>query len=159
MHTIRTNGTLLDDAWAAFFAEHGFLVGLSIDGPPEVHDTYRVDKGGKGSFARVMRRLATLQRNGVEWNALITVHAANQDRGREIYLFLRDQCGARFMTMIDLITSPQQAKFGLAKRDALPGSAAGATCASPATADARRTGSVPFRATVKALAIPKDIRS
>ena len=121
MHTIRTNGTLLDDAWAAFFAEHGFLVGLSIDGPPEVHDTYRVDKGGRGSFARVMRRLATLQRNGVEWNALITVHAANQDRCREIYLFLRDQCGARFMTMIDLITSPQQAKFGLAKRDALPG--------------------------------------
>ena len=94
MHTIQTNGTLLDDAWAAFFAEHG---------------------------ARVMRRLATLQRNGVEWNALITVHAANQDRGREIYLFLRDQCGARFMTMIDLITSPQQAKIGLAKRDALPG--------------------------------------
>ena len=121
MHTIQTNGTLLDDAWAAFFAEHGFLVGLSIDGPPEVHDTYRVDKGGKGSFARVMRGLATLQRNGVEWNALTTVHAANQDRGRETYLFLRDQCGARFITMIDLITSPQQAKFGLAKRDTLPG--------------------------------------
>jgi uncharacterized protein len=49
VHTIQTNGTLLDDAWAAFFAEHGFLVGLSIDGPPEVHDTYRVDKGGKAA--------------------------------------------------------------------------------------------------------------
>jgi len=78
-------------------------VGLSIDGPPEVHDTYRVDKGGKGSFARVMKGLATLQRNGVEWNALTTVHAANQDRGREIYLFLRDQCGARFMQFIPIV--------------------------------------------------------
>ena len=50
MVTGQTNGTLLDDAWAAFFAEHGFLVGLSIDDPPEVHDTYRVDKGGKGQL-------------------------------------------------------------------------------------------------------------
>jgi uncharacterized protein len=103
VYTIQTNGTLLDDAWAAFFAEHGFLVGLSIDGPLEVHDTYRVDKGGKGSFGRVMKGLATLQRNGVEWNALTTVHAANQDRGREIYLFLRDQCGARFMQFIPIV--------------------------------------------------------
>ena len=60
MHTIQTNGTLLDDAWAAFFAEHGFLVGLSIDGPPEVHDTYRVNKSGKGSFARVMLAVSEL---------------------------------------------------------------------------------------------------
>jgi len=103
VHTIQTNGTLLDDAWAAFFAEHGFLVGLSIDGPLEVHDTYRVDKGGKGSLGRVMKGLATLQRNGVEWNALTTVHAANQDQGREIYLFLRDQCGARFMQFIPIV--------------------------------------------------------
>ena len=159
MHTIQTNGTLLDDAWAAFFAEHGFLVELSIDGPPEVHNTYRVDKGGKGSFAQVMRRLATLQRNGVKWNALTTVHAANQDRGREIYLFLRDQCGARFMTMIDLITSRSRQSLAWPNGTPSRGSAAGATCASPATADARRTGSVPFHATVQALAIPKDIRS
>jgi hypothetical protein len=57
-HTIQTNGTLLDDSWAAFFRQHGFLVGLSIDGPRELHDAYRVDKGGKGSFDRVMRGLA-----------------------------------------------------------------------------------------------------
>lgn len=71
MHTIQTNGTLLGDAWAAFFAEHGFLVGLSIDGPPEVHDLPG-RQGRKGSFARVMKGLATLQRNGVEWNVLTT---------------------------------------------------------------------------------------
>jgi len=61
-YTVQTNGTLLDDEWAAFFKEHGFLVGLSIDGPAAIHDTYRVDKGGKGSFGRVMKGLATLQR-------------------------------------------------------------------------------------------------
>ena len=103
VHTVQTNATLLNDEWGAFFAEHGFLVGVSIDGPREVHDTYRVDKGGKGSFDRVMKGLAALQRTGVQWNALTTVHAASQDRGSEIYRFLRDECGARFMQFIPII--------------------------------------------------------
>ena len=109
VYTIQTNGTLLDDEWGAFFAEHGFLVGLSIDGPREMHDAYRVDKGGKGSFDRVMEGLAALQRNAVEWNALTTVHAANQHRGREVYRFLRDDCGARFMQFIPIVerTTPE----------------------------------------------------
>ncbi|MGZ8631822.1 MAG: anaerobic sulfatase maturase [Actinomycetota bacterium] len=102
-YTIQTNGTLLDDEWGAFFAEHSFLVGLSIDGPREMHDTYRVDKGGKGSFDRVMQGLAALQRHHVEWNALTTIHAANHDRGREVYRFLRDDCGAQFMQFIPII--------------------------------------------------------
>jgi uncharacterized protein len=102
-YTIQTNGTLIDDAWAAFFKEHDFLVGLSIDGPRELHDAYRVDKGGKGSFGRVMRGLAALRRHDVEWNALTTVHAANQDRGREVYAFLRDACAARFMQFIPIV--------------------------------------------------------
>ena len=102
-YTIQTNGTLVDDDWAAFFRQHGFLVGLSIDGPAEIHDTYRVDKGGKGSFGRVMNGLAALQRHGVEWNALTTVHAANQHLGREVYAFLRDACGARFMQFIPIV--------------------------------------------------------
>jgi len=103
VHTIQTNGTLLDDAWAEFFARHGFLVGLSIDGPRDMHDTYRVDKGGKGSFDRVMHGLDVLRRHGVSWNALTTVHTANQDRGREVYQFLRDDCGARFMQFIPIV--------------------------------------------------------
>ncbi|MGZ8594359.1 MAG: radical SAM protein, partial [Actinomycetota bacterium] len=103
VYTIQTNGTLLDDEWGTFFAEHGFLVGLSIDGPREIHDAYRVDKGGKGSFDRVMEGLAALQRHDVEWNALTTVHAANQAQGREVYRFLRDDCGARFMQFIPIV--------------------------------------------------------
>jgi uncharacterized protein len=103
LHTIQTNATLLDDEWAAFLAEHGFLVGVSIDGPRELHDTYRVDKGGRGTFDRVMAGLAALRRRGVEWNALTTVQKANQDRGREVYRFLRDDCGAVFMQFIPIV--------------------------------------------------------
>jgi uncharacterized protein len=102
-YTIQTNGTLLDDEWGAFLAEHGFLVGLSIDGPREIHDAYRVDKGGKGSFDRVMAGLDVLRRHGVEWNALTTVHEANQHAGREVYRFLRDDCGARYMQFIPIV--------------------------------------------------------
>jgi len=102
-YTIQTNGTLLDEEWAAFFKENEFLVGISIDGPRELHDTYRVNKGGKGSFDQVMHGLSFLNDAGVDWNALTTVHAANGDRGREVYRFLRDECGARFIQFIPII--------------------------------------------------------
>ncbi|MHB1613325.1 MAG: anaerobic sulfatase maturase [Actinomycetes bacterium] len=103
LNTVQTNATLLDDVWGEFFAEHGFLVGVSIDGPRELHDAYRVDKGGKPTFDRVMRGLQALVRHGVEWNALTTVNAANGDRGREVYAFLRDECGARFTQFIPIV--------------------------------------------------------
>jgi uncharacterized protein len=102
-YTIQTNATLIDDEWAAFFKDHRFLVGVSIDGPKEIHDTYRVDKGGKGSFDRVMAGLSNLRDAGVDWNALTTIHAANQDRGREVYRFLRDRCAARFIQFIAIV--------------------------------------------------------
>ncbi len=103
IYTIQTNGTQLDADWAQFFVEHEFLVGISIDGPREMHDTYRVNKGGKGSFDQVMRGLSFLREAGVEFNVLTTVHAANGDRGREVYRFLRDECGAQFMQFIPII--------------------------------------------------------
>ena len=101
--TMQTNGTLIDDEWAAFFAEHDFLVGISIDGPREVHDAYRVNKGGKGSFEQVMRGLGVLQAHGVEYNTLTTLHAANADHGCDVYRFLRDECGSRFHQYIPII--------------------------------------------------------
>ena len=103
VYTIQTNGTLLDEEWAGFFREHDFLVGISIDGPREMHDAYRVNKGGRGSFDQVMRGLAHLRDGGVEWNALTTIHAANAEHGREVYCFLRDACGARFVQFIPII--------------------------------------------------------
>ena len=102
-HTIQTNATLIDDEWADFFRTYGFLVGISIDGSREVHDAFRVDKGGKGSFDRVMRGLAALRRHGVEYNTLTTLHSANAGRGVEVYRFLRDECCSRFHQYIPII--------------------------------------------------------
>jgi uncharacterized protein len=79
-YTIQTNGTLLDESWAAFFREHDFLVGISIDGPRELHDAYGVHNGGKGSFDEVVRGLRHLQEAVVEWDALTTIHAANGEK-------------------------------------------------------------------------------
>ena len=65
---MQTNGTLLTDEWGQFLKDNDFLVGISIDGPPEMHDAYRVDKGGKPTSARVPRGLEVLKRHGVDWN-------------------------------------------------------------------------------------------
>jgi uncharacterized protein len=102
-YTIQTNGTLIDDEMAAFFREHDFLVGISIDGPREVHDAYRVDKGGSPTFDRVMRGLDLLRNHGVAYNALTTLHHANAEHPVEVYRFLRDDCGVRFMQFIPII--------------------------------------------------------
>ncbi len=103
LNTLQTNATLIDDRWAEFLAEHDFLVGVSIDGPAPLHNAYRVDKGGKPTFDRVVRGLETLKRHGVEWNALTTVNAANGDHGLEVYRFLRDDLGARFIQLIPVV--------------------------------------------------------
>ena len=102
-HTIQTNGTLLNDEFAAFFKENNFLVGISIDGPREMHDAYRHDKGGAPTFDKVMRGLSFLKRHGVEWNALTTLNQANVDHPVKVYRFLRDECGARFIQFIPIV--------------------------------------------------------
>ena len=93
LHTMQTNGTLLDDEWAAFLKEHEFLMGISIDGPRPLHDIYRVDKGGKPTFDKVMRGLRLLQQHGVDYNVLTTVNRVNGDYPLEVYRFLRDEVG------------------------------------------------------------------
>jgi uncharacterized protein len=103
VNALQTNGTLLDDDWCRFFRERNFLVGLSLDGPREAHDAYRVDKGGRPTFDRVMAGLALLQEHAVEFNVLATVHAANAGRPLEVYRFLRDEVGARFIQFIPIV--------------------------------------------------------
>ncbi|HJS19402.1 MAG TPA: anaerobic sulfatase maturase [Anaerolineales bacterium] len=102
-YTIQTNGTKIDDAWAAFFRKHNFLVGLSVDGPKELHDTYRVNKGGQGTFDQVKKGWETLMRHGVDVNILCTVHAANADHPLEIYHFFRDELKAQYMQFIPIV--------------------------------------------------------
>jgi serine-type anaerobic sulfatase-maturating enzyme len=102
-YTIQTNATLLDEEWARFFKDQDFLVGVSIDGPREWHDAFRVDKGGEGTFDKVVRGLGFLQRAGVDWNALTTVHSANAQLGRDLYCWLRDELDARFIQFIPIV--------------------------------------------------------
>jgi uncharacterized protein len=103
LHTMQTNGTLLDDEWAAFFKEHSFLIGISLDGPRELHDVYRVDKGGQPTFDKVLRGLRLLQKHGVEYNVLTTVNRVNADYPLEVYRFLRDEVKTDWMQFIPVV--------------------------------------------------------
>jgi len=102
-HTIQTNGTLLTDEWCELLARHRFLVGISIDGPPAVHDRYRVDKRGGPTSDKVLRGLGLLQAHGVDVNVLCTVHAANQDRPLDVYRYFRDELGLNFIQFIPIV--------------------------------------------------------
>jgi len=102
-NTLQTNGTLLNDAWCQFFKKHDFLIGISIDGPQALHDAYRVNKGGAGSFKQVMRGWQLLYEHGVAYNILCTVHAANQDHPLAVYRFFRDELKTEFIQFIPII--------------------------------------------------------
>ena len=102
-HTMQTNATLLTDEWCALLREHGFLVGLSIDGPPALHDTYRVDKRGAPTFDKVIAGLRLLQQHAVDVNVLCTVNAANQDHPLDVYRFFRDDLGLRHVQLIPIV--------------------------------------------------------
>ena len=102
-HTIQTNGTELTPEWCEFFREHNFLVGLSLDGPRPMHDLYRVDKGGRPTFDKVMRAARLMQDRSVEFNVLASVHAGNADHPVDVYRFLRDEVGTQFIQFIPIV--------------------------------------------------------
>ncbi len=101
-NALQTNGTLLDDEWCEFLEATGFLVGLSIDGPEDLHDRFRVDKSGKPSFSKVMRGLDLLKKHGCEFNTLTVVNRANSKESLRVYRFLKE-IGSRFMQFIPLV--------------------------------------------------------
>jgi uncharacterized protein len=101
-NAFQTNGTLLDDCWGEFLARNRFLIGLSVDGPEEIHDTYRVDKGGKPTFARVMRGLGVLKKHGVEFNTLTVINRKNSHHALYVYRFLK-QIGSRYLQFIPVV--------------------------------------------------------
>ena len=113
-HTFQTNGILLDDEWCTFFKQHDFLVGLSVDGPRELHDTYRVDRRGQGTFDRVMQGWRKLREHGVEFNILCTVNAANQRHGRTVYRFFRDELGAKWVQFIPIVERATEETIAIA---------------------------------------------
>ncbi len=101
-NSFQTNGTNLDDDWCRFFAREGFLVGLSIDGPQHIHNRYRVDKGGSGSFERVFQAMEKLKKWRVEFNTLTCVTRQSPDEAVEIYNFLKKQ-DVTFMQFIPIV--------------------------------------------------------
>lgn len=101
-NAFQTNGTLLNDEWCEFLAENRFLVGLSVDGPAELHDAYRVDKGQRGSFERVMRGLQFLQKHKVEYNTLTVVNRKNSKHPLKVYRFLKE-IGSTFLQFIPIV--------------------------------------------------------
>jgi uncharacterized protein len=115
-HTFQTNGILLDDEWCEYFKEHHFLVGLSVDGPREIHDTFRVDRRAQGTFELVMKGWNQLRRHGVEFNILCTVHSANERHGRSVYRFFRDELGAKWIQFIPIIERATEQTIQLANR-------------------------------------------
>ena len=101
-NAFQTNGTLLDDDWGAFLADEKFLIGISIDGPREIHDKYRRDRADRGTFDKVMKGLEVLQRHTVDYNILTTVHRENAVKGKEVYKFLKT-LGTQHIQFIPII--------------------------------------------------------
>lgn len=87
---LQTNSTLLTDDWCRFFADHGWLIGISIDGPEPLHDACRRDRRDAPSWQQVMHGIELLEKHGVMWNALCTVHAVNVKQPAAVYRFFRD---------------------------------------------------------------------
>lgn len=111
LNSLQTNAVTLDNEWCRFFREHNFLIGVSLDGPRDLHDHYRVDKGGQPTFDRVMRGIRLLQEHGVEYNILATVHTANADHPLTVYQFFRDEVGACYLQFIPIVERDNESGF------------------------------------------------
>lgn len=104
---LQTNGVLLDENWAVFLKEHGFLVGLSIDGPRELHDRFRVNKGGAPTFDKVMAGANLLRKFGVRFNTLTCVHRFNASKPLDVYRFLRRELNSTYIQFIPIVQAKE----------------------------------------------------
>ena len=100
---LQTNGTLINEEWCEFLKANRFLVGLSIDGPREIHDHYRVTKGGRPTFDQVFAAAKLLQRYGVPFNTLTCVHRFNGKRPLDVYRFLRQELDSKYIQFIPIV--------------------------------------------------------
>lgn len=142
-NAIQTNGTLLDDEWCEFLAVNKFLVGLSIDGPAELHDKYRVDKRQQPTFEKVMRGLELLKKHGVEFNTLTVVNRANLQQPLEVYRFLKS-IGSQFLQFIPLVERAAPAEMKTAGYDfaapPLPGEKENSSIVTPWSVESEQYG-------------------
>jgi len=101
-NNLQTNGILLDDEWCKFLKKHNFMVGISIDGPKDIHDRYRCDRSGRGSFDEAMRGLKLLQNHNVDYNVMACVARENAYKPLEVYHFFKEQ-GVEFIQFVPII--------------------------------------------------------
>ena len=142
-NAIQTNGTLLDDEWCEFLAANKFLVGLSIDGPAEFHDKYRVNKRQQPTFDSVMHGSQLLKKHGVEFNTLTVVNRANSQQPLEVYRFLKS-IGSQFIQFIPLVERTAPAEMKTAGYDfaapPLPGEKENISAVTPWSVEAEQYG-------------------
>jgi len=103
-YALQTNGTLIDNEWAAFFTRYGFLIGLSLDGDRELHDGCRLDEHRNGTFRAVMRAAETMQSHGTAFNILCTVTNFTARHGNRVYRFFKEN-GFRYLQFTPCIDS------------------------------------------------------
>lgn len=109
-YTLQTNGTCIDEAWADFFKAHDFLIGLSLDGPESMHNTFRTNRVGKGSYESVMRGWEWLKRYQVDVNILCALSSANAEAPLDVYHFFRDDLGAQYLQFIPVVERTELGK-------------------------------------------------
>ncbi|MUI55832.1 anaerobic sulfatase maturase [Aliivibrio fischeri] len=109
-NTIQTNGTLINERWAAFFAQHNFMVGISIDGPQLINDIARIDKSGNSSFERTMRGIQHLKLQNVEFNTLTVINNKSYKHGKAIYRFLKEN-GSTYLQFQPCIDHEMDRRF------------------------------------------------
>lgn len=117
VNTFQTNGILINHQWCSFFKENQFLVGLSIDGPAHIHDGNRKWSSGRSSFKAALNAAKMFHDTGVEFNTLTTVNNLSEGKGEEVYLFLRDVVGSRFMQFLPVAdqacTGPGPSRYSI----------------------------------------------
>lgn len=101
-NSIQTNGYVIDDKWAEFFSANRFLVGISLDGPQNIHDEFRIDAKNNGTFNKVMKAVKLLERHKVEFNILCVVNGVSAKKGKEIYNFFKNQ-NLRYLQFIPCV--------------------------------------------------------
>jgi uncharacterized protein len=132
---LQTNGTLLDDGWAAFLKKHNFLVGLSCDGPKELHDMYRLTRGGQPTHDRVMAAASLLKKHGVPFNALCVVNRENVKYPLDVYRFLTRELGVHRVQLIPCVEPKVFRDVAPQRWDALKMPAIGTPQARPGAPD------------------------
>lgn len=114
-NSLQTNGTLLTDQWCEILKENNFLVGISLDGPEEIHNRYRRDRGGNDTFDKVMRGLEFLQKHNVDYNVMACVAKETAYKPLEVYHFFKDQevKFIQFLPIIERTADSRTRQYGL----------------------------------------------